>query len=333
MMPRTTMIRTTLAATAALLLLSSEAGAWSQETHKRIAKDALQYMNSPAATPDMRRAVNFYAGAAGGLNRAAELIGQAAYDVDDFHDTRLGGWWVGYEHAPLGDLAESLVNYSSYWHFLNLTRGADAHGNDHGGYDYRYHTVDGSLLDVDWYAMVYLYNRDLKSSDFDTTEAHYRQGSSSNRDQHYADFQAMAFQPVDNLGKYWFDQFKSVPTLQSIGFSLHAVGDASQPHHVYNTIANNHSGWEGWVKDYYDAEGLADANAVAGVVPLYDPRTDIRGLITQVGNEAYRHPEPLYSTDYATRVQVAKILIPHAIAANVAVLTKGVNYLHGQGGN
>ena len=42
-----------------------------------------------------------------------------------------------------------------------MGRQGDSHGNDHGGYDYRYHKVDGSISDVDWYAMIYLYNRGL----------------------------------------------------------------------------------------------------------------------------------------------------------------------------
>lgn len=321
-----------LAVIPALLLVSGEAASWSQATHKRIVADALKYMMSSSASADMRRAAQFYVQAAGSFDNAAEILGQAAYDVDDFRDTHLGGWWVGYEYAPAGNLAASLANYTSYWHFLNLTRGGDAHGNDHGGYDYRYRTVDGSWSDVDWYAMVYLYNRDLKQADYNTTEAHYRQGSHSNRDQHYADFQDMAFQPIDNLGKYWFDQFKASPSLQTIGFSLHAVGDSAQPHHVYGTSANNHSGWETWVKDYYDIENFADMAAVGRVVGQYNPQDDIRSLITQVANQAYQHPEPLYATDHGTRVRIAKEMIPHAIATTVAVLTKGVNHIHGQGG-
>ena len=72
----------------------------------------------------MRRAYQFYVGAAGSEAKAGEVLGQAAYDVDDFKDTRLGGWWVGYEHAPVWGAAASLVNYTSYW----LTRLATATG-------------------------------------------------------------------------------------------------------------------------------------------------------------------------------------------------------------
>ena len=85
----------------ALAVTAGQAAAWSQPTHKNIVKDALAFMNSPSATEEMRRAYQFYVGAAGSEAKAGEVLGQAAYDVDDFKDTRLGGWWVGYEHAPV----------------------------------------------------------------------------------------------------------------------------------------------------------------------------------------------------------------------------------------
>jgi hypothetical protein len=115
-------ILTTLAVGLGLSFAAGQASAWSQPTHKNIVKDALAYMNSAQATTQMRRAYQFYVTAAGSEARAGEILGQAAYDVDDFQDTRLGGWWVGYEHAPVAGAAASLVNYTSYWHFINMAR-------------------------------------------------------------------------------------------------------------------------------------------------------------------------------------------------------------------
>ena len=217
-----------LAAGLCICAIASQANAWSQPTHKNIVKDALAFMNSSYATEEMRQAYRFYVSAAGSEAQAGEILGQAAFDVDDFKDTRLGGWWVGYEHAPLWGAASGIVNYTSYWHFLNLARDGDSHGNPHGGYDYRYHKVDGGIADVDWYAMVYLYNRELKREDFDTTEAHYRQGTRSDWQEHYGDFQTAAFQPIDNLATYWFEQFRAAPSLQTIGYALHATGDVAR---------------------------------------------------------------------------------------------------------
>ncbi|MEO4047950.1 hypothetical protein AAFN46_12770 [Pseudomonas sp. CAU 1711] len=315
-----------------LLCAAQNAAAWSQPTHKNIVKDALAFMNSAHATAEMRRAYQFYVGAAGSEAAAGEILGQAAYDVDDFKDTRLGGWWVGYEHAPLWGAAASIVNYTSYWHFINMGRVGDDHGNDHGGYDYRYHKVDGGVSDVDWYAMVYLYNRELKKSDFDSTEAHYRQGSRSDWQKHYGDFQTAAFQPIDNLANYWFEQFKAAPSLQTIGFALHATGDVAQPHHAWITSANGHSSWEGWVNDHYARERLNDPVAVANLVGQYNTARPLRDLLTQTAQVAYQHPEPLYDTSYAGRLSIARQLIPESIALTVTVLTKGANHFHGQSG-
>ncbi|MGK8709001.1 hypothetical protein ACRS5L_21575 [Metapseudomonas otitidis] len=312
-----------LVASLVLCALAGQAHAWSQPTHKNIVKDALAYMNSAYATEEMRQAYAFYVGAAGSEVKAGEILGRAAYDVDDFRDTRLGGWWVGYEYAPVWNAAAKLVNYTSYWHFLNMGRQGDAHGNPHGGYDYRYHKVDGTIADVDWYAKVYLYNRELKREDFDTTEAHYRRGSRSNWQEHYGDFQTAAFQPIDNLAGYWFDQFRAAPSLQTIGYALHATGDVAQPHHVWITSANGHVSWEGWVDDHYASEKLNDPTAVANLISRYDPARSIRELLTQTGQVAYAHPEPLYDTSYATRLRVARELIPESIALTVTVLTKG----------
>ncbi|WP_208538438.1 hypothetical protein [Pseudomonas aeruginosa] len=190
---------------------------------------------------------------------------------------------------------------------------------------YRYHKVDGGIADVDWYAMVYLYNRELKREDFDTTEAHYRQGTRSDWQEHYGDFQTAAFQPIDNLATYWFEQFRAAPSLQTIGYALHATGDVAQPHHVWITSANGHSSWEGWVDDHYASEKLNDPAAVANLVGRYDPSKSIRDLLTQTGQVAYARPEPLYDTSYETRLRVAKELIPESIALTVTVLTKGAN--------
>jgi hypothetical protein len=313
-------------------LCAAQASAWSQPTHKNIVKDALAFMNSASATTEMRRAYQFYVQAAGSEAKAGEILGQAAYDVDDFKDTRLGGWWIGYEHAPVAGAAASLVNYTAYWHFINMGRQADSHGNDHGGYDYRYHKVDGTWSgDVDWYAMVYLYNRGLKTSDYDSTEAHYRQGSRSSWKEHYDDFQTAAFQPIDNLAKYWFDQFKAAPSLQTIGFALHATGDVAQPHHTWVTSGNGHSSWEAWVDDHYANEQLNNPVAVANLIGNYDAQKPVRDLLTQTAQVSYQHPEPLYDSSYSTRLRVAKELIPESIALTATVLTKGANNFYGQG--
>lgn len=68
------------------------------------------------------------------ISELAELLGQAAYDVDDFEDTFFCGAITGScVQAPVWGAAQSIVKYTSYWHFQNHTQGADQHGNDFGG--------------------------------------------------------------------------------------------------------------------------------------------------------------------------------------------------------
>lgn len=312
--------------------------AWSQPTHKLIVMDALAYMGSARATAEERRAYDFYVSAAkGDASKAADALGQACYDVDSFKDVHLGSWWSGYWAAPVFGLAHSIVGYNAYHHFITMSRGEDVHGNAHGGYNFRHRTPNGSLgkgefFDIDKLASVYLWNTELWKNDFNTTEANYRQGSYSNWNEHYRDFQDIPWQPSANAGEYWFGEFKKQPTFQTVGYSLHFLTDAGQPHHTMSTSANHHSGWESWVEDHYQTENLASMNSVQAALGKYSARDSMNGLITQLAGIAYSHPEPLYATDYETRKATAQVMIPETIAATVAVLTKAVNCVHNECG-
>jgi len=315
------------------MTLVSNAAAWQEPTHERIVVDALKYMGSAQASADEKRAYDLYVAAAGSFDQAASELSKAVSDVDRFEDTRLGSWWSGYSHAPLFGVFDNLINYTSYWHFLNLTRGKDVHGNDHGGYDFRYHTKDesGTISDIDTLAELYLRNDALKKADYDSTEKRYRAGSSSSYNQ-YKDFQTIPFQPIDHLGTYWFNQFKYSPSLQMIGHSLHAVGDAAQPHHVYVTSGNKHGPWETWVEDNYVNRALNNFSQVNTLLSTYNAQDSFADIILQTGNIAYEYPEVLTDETEATRLRVSKTLIPVATAATVIILTKGINVFFGEGG-
>lgn len=331
-------IALSLVAGSALLVGAVDAKAWSQPTHKFVVMDALAYMGSSKATAEEKRAYNFYVSAAqGNAAKAADALGQACYDVDNFKDVHLGSWWSGYWSAPVFGLAHSIVGYNAYHHFITMSRGEDVHGNPHGGYNYRNRTPNGSLgkgefFDIDVLAATYLWNTELWKNDFNSTEANYRQGSYSNWNEQYRDFQDIPWQPSSNAGKYWFKEFLKQPTFQTVGYSLHFLTDAGQPHHTMSTSANNHAGWESWVEDHYKTEGFADLNVVQSRMGAYNTRDSIDALITQLAGVAYSHPEPLYATDYATRKATAQTMIPETIAATVAVLTKAVNCLNNECG-
>lgn len=321
------------------LALAGPASAWSQETHRRIVLDAVQYMKNNAATTQYARLAAWAQSAGISVDQLGQIIGQSAYDVDDFQDTYICGAISGdCVRAPLWSSLDSLAHYTSFWHFQNHTRGRDAHGNDFGGYNYSQLTQAG---DVDELAAGWLWNDHLddgaggmkgwfsdgsKYNTYGVTEARYRQGSTSSPAM-YQDYQNFPFQPIDNLGQYWWGQFLQNPTPQSVGYVLHAT-DLLQPHHTWTSSGKNHSGWEGWVNDYYYSEGFNNPALITAA--LNDgtfstcgssPAADIRGVLTQGGAYSYRVGGVVLSSQaHEDRVRVARQTVPHAIAMAVVVL-------------
>ena len=333
-----------LVAAATLLCSFAPAHAFLQETHRRIAIDAVTFMKN---NPDKTN----YKALASGLARAgitvdqfATAMGQGAYDVDDFADTYICGAVTGdCQLAPIWGAAQSIVKYTSYWHFQNHTAGPDVHGNPFGGYNYAKLTVAGDVdnLAASWLVGDYLddgpggmkgwFGDGSKYNTYGVTEAHYRLGGYSTPSQ-YADFEKIPFQPIDNLAQYWFQQFLSSPSLQSLGFVMHST-DLLQPHHTWTTSARNHAGWEQWVNSYYDSQKLNDpalvAAAMADFTPLAPNATDIRQLLTQGGTYSYQNGGiVLSSTDQNDRVRTGRLVVPHAIAMMVHVLNRAANRLN-----
>jgi hypothetical protein len=319
------------------------AHAWQQETHRRIVLDAVAFMKNNPSTTNYNKLATGIARAGYTVDQFAQALGQGAYDVDDFADTYLCGASTGScVLAPVWGAGASIVKYTSYWHFQNHTSGPDVHGNPFGGYNYAKLTVNG---DVDNMAAGWLYGDYLddgpgglkgwfgdssKYNSYGVTEAHYRLGGSSNVNQ-YADFETMPFQPIDNLGQYWFQQFLAQPTAQTLGFVLHTT-DLLQPHHTWTTSAHDHGGWEQWVQDYYDTEKLNDPAlvkaALADFTPVAPTGVDIRPLLTQGGTYSYANGGiVLSSSDHGDRSRVAKQMIPHSIAMVVHVLNRAAERL------
>lgn len=328
----------------AVAMTAVEANAFSQDTHRRIVVDAVGYMKANPSTTNYAKLEAAATQAGYTIDQFALALGQGAYDVDDFADTYLCGATTGNcQLAPVWGAGASIVKYTSYWHFQNQTQGPDAHGNDFGGYNYDKLTVWG---DIDNMAAAWLYGDYLDdgkgnltgwfSSDsskynaYDKTEKNYRLGGTSTRKM-YADFEKMPFQPIDNLGQYWFSQFLTNPTVQTLGFVLHTT-DLLQPHHVWTTSALNHAGWETWVSDYYDSESLANPALVSAALnnlpAVATNATDIRPLLTQGGAIAYSQGGiVLSSTDHNDRRNVGRVVIPHAIAMVVRVLNRAADRL------
>ncbi len=319
------------------------AQAFLQETHRRIAQDAVTFMKNNPDKTNYNKLVAGLARAGYTIDQFSVAMGQGAYDVDDFADTYLCGATTGScVLAPVWGAAQSIVKYTSYWHFQNHTAGPDVHGNPFGGYNYAKLTVAGDIdnLAATWLVGDYLddgagglhgwFGDSSKYNAYGLTEAHYRLGGNSNVNQ-YADFETAPFQPIDNLAQYWFQQFLAKPSLQSLGFVMHST-DLLQPHHTWTTSAHNHSGWETWVNDYYASQTLNDpalvAAALADFTPVGATAVDIRPLLTQGGTYSYKVGGiVLSSTDQNDRVRVAKQVVPHAIAMLVHVLNRAAERL------
>ncbi|WP_149983010.1 phospholipase [Pseudoalteromonas rhizosphaerae] len=323
--------------TALLLISTSQAQAFSQETHKRIVIDAVNYMQQHPSSTQFSALSKYAQQNNMTVTQLAEVLGQAAYDVDDFEDTFFCGAVTGScVQAPIWGAAESIVKYTSYWHFQNHTQGADQHGNDFGGYNYQKLTVWGTVdnLASSWLKGDYLddgqggetgwFNADSsKYNCYGITEANYRIDSQSNYNM-YDDFEEMPFQPIDNLGQYWYQSYLQSGNPQVLGFVFHTT-DLLQPHHTWTTSDLNHSSWESWVKDYYDQEQLNDSALITQAMQTFSAldinSQDVRPLLTQGGAFSYAQGGiVLNSQDHYDRLNTAKQVIPHAIAMVVHLL-------------
>jgi len=318
-------------------VVSAESQAFTQPTHKRIVVDAVNYMKAHPETTNFAK-LEAAANAAGyTIEQFADAIGQGARDVDDFADTYLCGAITGdCVQAPVFGLGGSVATYTAWWHFQNHSRSGDVHGNDIPGYNNSQipvrGTIDSSL--ASWLSGDHLddgnggmtgwwWSEDSEYNSYGITERNYRLNTYSSKS-HYDDFEDAAFQPIDNLGQYWYSQFLAQPTAQTLGFALHTT-DLLQPHHTWSTSGSNHGGWESWVEDHYDAKNMNDDAAVTAALASYTPvaasATDIRPLLTEGGAISYSQGGMvLSSTSDADRSAVADIVIPHAIAMTVHVL-------------
>jgi hypothetical protein len=63
----------------------------------------------------------------------------------------------------------------------------------------------------------------------------------------------LEWSPLHNLAAYGWNRFKSDPSnAVGLGWPLHAIGDASEPHHVTSTTAWGHVPYEKWVNGNLD---------------------------------------------------------------------------------
>ena len=58
------------------------------------------------------------------------------------------------------------------------------------------------------------------------------------------------FMPVDNLGRYWYNSFLRSGDTADLGSVMHAIQDASIPHHAAGTHGNWHGDYEAYLNTH-----------------------------------------------------------------------------------
>lgn len=154
------------------------------------------------------------------------------------------------------------------------------------------------------------------------------------------------FIPVDNMALHWFDQLGTWDTAKCAGFVLHALQDASVPHHAAGTAGNWHVRWEGdqeeevkgWVGEpefgqevkalhaAWTADPSPASSALAAgdhtLVPGVDWRVDM--LVTWMAlhaYEAYQGPYDNFREYHKVRATMRELAVM-ATAASMLALVK-----------
>lgn len=266
------------------------------------------------------------------------------------------------------------ANYTSFMHFLDLPSkvanwshkahdDTDKKGgihNDIDGYNYIRHekVFPGSFADVDDAVDTWMGDDDfcIKHSGFLLDWYEKQQGAkdewgnsiSSKNHSCYTrwdnDHKYIIYAPIDNLSRFWSLQainFWNNPNgAYYMGYALHAAGDVSQMHHVFNTLGWGHSNFEAWADYWFDnrksvwfnkdkvKEELETLYTVDGVQPH---KRTVRWLLQKLAYETFEytlaHPE-LWDKDTDKKKfdtaydNYMKEIYPKAVACSVAMMER-----------
>ena len=160
-------------------------------------------------------------------------------------------------------------------------------------------------------------------------------------------FPYSVFMPVDNLARYWFEQFVSHGGNRAcLGTVLHGVQDAAVVHHAAGCCGNWHSHYEADIEDRIidwvnDASFIADATkllagfcaatgSLAGAPALTgtpNPSWPIDGIVTWMALNACKSYGDVYAgfnTGYALNEQDARRLAILGTAVSALALVKAI---------
>ena len=345
-------------ASAALLCICGTLGAWNFNTHRDSVLTALQYMSANGNSNQQWAAS--YLKYRGGSDIAA-VCGQKDGDTDNFYDTSVGGWWIGYRtHVSLLGFN---VNYTSFWHFINMSRPGHSN-NAYDGYSYRYSFDDGFFSTMSLIKNL-LYNQDTRNSGNagnNISYPEYGQGArdayrfrfqlsgsqkyySSTSGGNYDDFQDTVYEPSTNAAAYWYGKAlygrdaSNADRLHIgyLGHVLHLAEDANVTQHVWDTTGSYHTDYEGWMDtnhaSLYDPSKVAqlinDFNASYGITSDEQLKNvTLQQIMSFFAAKALNQPGPLYSQDDAVRRKAGYEEYNGSVAINVIILEKYIYDLY-----
>ena len=314
-----------------LILLCFNAGAlysWTGSTHIRTVQDAVSFMKGSQATETEKWIISFleYRSQLGNADFTG-YVGNKNRDTDNFKDTEMDGWWC-FASCTFSIVGVDFANYTSFWHFLTLSR--PGRYNNYDGYSYRYSLPD-DFWGLNGVTKSYLYNRHCNnegkagnsisypSSGSLGVKSGYRQryvynGSlynSTTPSGNYDDYQDIIWEPLNNAAVYWYGRAlrnrSGSPAssgnvnyydLGLLGHALHMAGDANVPQHLWNTLSHYHSDYEGWVNSIratlYDQAMVNDL--VREFFALYpDLRTvSLNTMMLYFANSSYQETYALW---------------------------------------
>lgn len=147
-------------------------------------------------------------------------------------------------------------DYTTLWHFINMTPGVSNEFDDRQGLFYEEAGLDRDPGALD---IAILAATDLSAISFDYDESRgihryqIRQGGDGHRDTRIrgrADWQKYPLgrtpvSPLDNLGFFGWRSYRTNPAeTRWLGWPLHALGDASSPMHVIGSTSYGHRPFE-----------------------------------------------------------------------------------------
>ena len=148
--------------------------------------------------------------------------------------------------------------YPTLWHFINVDAGGASLHNGPPGMHY----PDAGpsypgVVDVVIMAAAGLSGLSVRADKSDGVPNYGQYDDDTRGDKAWQayDIGTIDFSPIDNLGRYgWADKYVAGGSMSARGLAwpLHAIGDATAPHHVAGTSSWGHRPYEDYIDQYFE---------------------------------------------------------------------------------